>query len=338
MLRDYLEKIFAGRDLTSEETERAVEIVAGGEVPQVQAGAFLAALRMKGESSAELIGAARLLRRRAEAVDCGGLETVDIVGTGGDGGISFNISTASAFVAAGAGVTIAKHGNRAVSGKCGSADVLAELGFNLQMTAGQVGRSVREHGIGFLFAQKMHPMLGAVAGLRRELRVRTIFNMLGPLCNPARASAMVLGVYEERLTGLFAETLKGLGVRRAMVVHGRDGLDEISCAAPTRVAELKDDGVVVSYDLLPETLLGHVFPVEDLRGGDAAENAATLLDVLENRNQGAPRAAVLLNAGAAIYVGGLAEDLREGVRRAADAVASGAARDKLRQLIGASRR
>ena len=337
MLREFLEKVLAGHDLSAGEMERVIALLTGGEVPHVQIGAFLAALRMKGESRSELVGAARMLRRHAAFIDSGCREVVDVVGTGGDGGISFNISTTSALVAAGAGVVIAKHGNRAVSGKCGSADVLAELGFNLETTPAQMEYSIREHGIGFLFAQKMHPMLGAVAVLRRELRVRTIFNMLGPLCNPAGASAMVLGVYDAGLTELFAEALVDLGIRRAMVVHGHDGLDEISCSAPTRVTELKNGGLT-SYELFPEMLLGRIFPAGLLRGGDAAENAAVLLDVLEGRDHGAPRAVVLLNAGAAIYVGGLAEALPEGMERAATAIDSGAAREKLRLLIEESRR
>ncbi len=338
MLTAFLNTVLAGNTLTAVDTERALETLAAGDASPAQTGAFLAALRMKGESPAELVGGARMLRRHAAFIDCGQRSVTDIVGTGGDGGISFNISTASAFVAAGAGVAIAKHGNRAVSGKCGSADVLAVLGFNLDVEPIMMEQAIKETSIGFLFAQKLHPILGRLAPIRRELKIRTIFNMLGPLCNPAGAQSIVLGVYDTRLAELFAHALRELGVKRALVVAGHDGLDEISCVAPTRVAELRADGKIKSYDLFPEMLLGEKYRAGEIAGGDPETNACILRKILSGEEQGAPRAIVMLNAGAAIYVAGLAPDLPSGLALAAQSIDSGRARQKLTELITRSRR
>lgn len=335
MLTKYLNKVLARRDLTPAEMEEAFRVITGGEVAHSQIGAFLAALRMKGESCAELVGAARMLRRAAAFIDCGGREVVDVVGTGGDGSDSFNISTASAFVAAGAGVTVAKHGNRAASSRCGSADVLNALGCNLDAPPSVIEYAISEHGIGFLYAQKLHPVLANVAVIRRELRIRTIFNMLGPLCNPAGARSIVLGVYAPEMTELFAGALLELGVRRAMVVHGLDGIDEISCAAPTRVSELRD-GAIRTRELQPEMLLERTYDAKELKGGDPQRNAEILLSVLDGSDQGAPRAAVQLNAGATVYVAGGAETLEEGIRKAAGSIDSGAALGKLKTLVEVS--
>ena len=337
MLKRFLEKLLDRRDLSSDETAELIgHLVSGAGSSCYQAGAVLAALRMKGESVSELVGGARLLRRHAHFIDCGGRDAVDIVGTGGDGGISFNISTTSALVAAGAGVCVAKHGNGAVSGKCGSADVLAELGFQLDAKPGAMEHCIQEHGIGFLFARKLHPVLGQVAVMRRELGIRTIFNLLGPLANPAGVRRMVAGVYDAGLTELYAEALRELGVEHALVVHGGDGLDEISCCAATRVAELAD-GEIRCYELYPELLLGTVYDPSEIAGGDRAVNAAILRAILERRETGAPRAAVLLNAGAACYVGGACDSLKEGIALAAESIDSGRALEKLELLIEASR-
>ena len=244
MLKEELEKLLAGKDLTAEETAAAFEKIASKSVPQVQIGAFLAALRAKGESESELAGAARMLRRKCCFIDHGPREVIDTCGTGGDrrdGRSTFNISTTCAFVAAGAGVAVAKHGNRSVSSRCGSADVLAELGYNLDAEPEVIEDSIIDNGIGFLFAAKLHPVMGAVAACRRELGIRTIFNMLGPLINPANAGAQLLGVYEAKLTELFARVLRDLKLRRALVVHGHDGMDEITICAPTRVSELRTE-------------------------------------------------------------------------------------------------
>ena len=335
MLTRYLDKLFQKRDLTPSEMEEALRIVTGGEVPHSQIGAFLAALRMKGVSCSELVGAARMLRRAAAFIDCGQREVVDVVGTGGDGSNSFNISTTSAFVAAGAGVTVAKHGNRAASSRCGSADVLAALGYNLDAPVPVIEHAIVENGIGFLYAAKLHPVLANVAVIRRELRIRTVFNMLGPLCNPAGAKAIVLGVYAPELTELFASALLELGVRHALVVHGMEGIDEISCSGPTRVSELRN-GEIRTSELLPELLIGESYDPAEIVGGTPEENAGILCSVLDGTNQGGPRASVLLNAGAVIYVAGLAPTLRDGVGLARQSIDSGAALRKLEQLIEAS--
>ena len=335
MLTRYLNRLFERRDLSPLEMEEALRIVTGGEVAHSQIGAFLAALRMKGVSRSELVGAARMLRRAAAFIDCGRREVVDVVGTGGDGSNSFNISTASAFAAAGAGVTGAKHGNRAASSRCGSADVLAALGYNLEAPVPVIEHEIVENGIGFLYAAKLHPALANVAVIRRELKVRTIFNMLGPLCNPAGAKSIVLGVYAPELTELFAGALLELGVRRALVVHGMEGIDEISCCGPTRVSELKDGGIRTG-ELLPELLIGASYDPAEIAGGTPEENAAILCSVLNGSNRGGARASVLLNAGATIYVAGGAPTLREGIRLAGESIDSGAALEKLEKLIEAS--
>lgn len=336
-MKAILEKLLAGIDLSERESANLLEKLASGQVPPAQAGAVLTALRLKGESKSELLGMARFLRRRGRQIDCGAIDCIDIVGTGGDGGISFNVSTTSALVASGAGAVVAKHGNRAVSGKCGAADVLAELGVNLLCSPQVMERLIVESGIGFLFAPTMHPVMGKVAPLRRELGFRTIFNLLGPLCNPAGASGIVLGVYDPRLCELFAETLRELGVRRAMVVSGADGLDEISCSTSTRISEL-ENGIIRTYEFFPELILGESFRLAEISGGDAQVNAQILRSVLSGENRGAARAIVLLNAGAAIYVSGIAADLPEGVARAAESIDTGAARKKLDILIAGSNR
>ena len=339
MLKTELEKILAGNDLTAEETAGALEKIASGQVPPVQIGALLAALRAKGESESELTGAARMLRRKCRFIDHGARPVIDTCGTGGDrrgGRSTFNISTTCAFVAAGAGVGVAKHGNRSVSSQCGSADVLAELGYNLDASPETVEDSIMDNGIGFLFAAKLHPVMGTVAPYRRELGIRTIFNQLGPLINPANANAQLLGVYDAKLTEIFARVLRDLNVRRAMVVHGHDGMDEITICAPTRVSELKD-GDIHTFDLRPELYLGKLYDASEIPGGDAKENARILRGILEGKEQGAARAITLLNSGAAILVGGKAEDLRDGIRQAERSIDSGAALEKLEALIRSSK-
>lgn len=331
----YLQKVLDRQDLTPAEMAAVIELITTQAVPAAQTGAFLAALRMKGEALSELLGAARVLRSHAVPIHCSHGNILDIVGTGGDGGISFNVSTTSALVAAGAGATVAKHGNRAVSGLCGAADVLRELGFNLDTDPATMENAINCHGIGFLFAPRLHPVLGSVAPIRRELKIRTIFNMLGPLCNPAGADLMLVGVYAPQLTELFARVLKELNVRRAMVVHGRDGLDEISCSDSTRIAELRD-GTIRNYEIFPEMLVGQRYPRQEIAGGDAAVNAAILLRVINGEDRGAARAIVVLNAGAAIYVAGLSETLAAGVERAGEAIDSGGAARKLQLLLEAS--
>lgn len=337
MLTACLEKLLNHRDLTSSEAAALMEELVAPTTSPVRAGAVLAALRSKGESVSELVGAARMLRRHAVAVRCPHPGAVDVVGTGGDGGRSFNISTAAALVAAGAGAVVAKHGNRAVSGRCGAADVLAELGFNLDVAPEVMTGSLVRHGIGFLFAPRLHPVLGRVAGLRRELGVRSIFNLLGPLCNPAGVRRLVVGVCSEKLVEPFAAVLRELGVERALVVCGCDGLDELSCCAPTRMAELRD-GVITARLFSPDGLPGiGVCDPAGLRGGDARCNAGKLRAVLDGSERGTPRAAVLLNAAAAIQVAGLAESIETALPLAARSIDSGRALGRLEALIRESR-
>ena len=330
-----LNKVLSGTDLSVQEAELMLDRLTSGDEPAGCCGAMLAALRAKGESRSELVGAAKFLRRCVTPVDAGGLPVVDVVGTGGDGGISFNVSTTAAFVAAGAGAVLAKHGNRAVSGKCGAADVLAALGFNLDAPPERMEKSIRENGIGFLFAPKLHARMANVAGLRRELGARTIFNLLGPLANPAGAKSIVLGVCDARLTRRFAEVLFDLGAERALVVHGDDGLDEISCCTPTLVAELRD-GNITEYTITPEEFLGRRYDRSEIAGGDAAENAKLLKAVLSGADRGAARAIVVLNAGATLLVAGMADNLASAIKLAERSIDSGAALNKLAALIAAS--
>jgi len=301
----------------------------------VQVAAFLTALSMKGERIEAVTGAARSMRKHAAFIDAGPGPVIDTCGTGGDGADTFNISTTAAFVAAGAGVTVAKHGNRGVSSKCGSADVLSALGVNIDAEPAVMEQAIREGGIGFLFAPRVHPAMKNVAAIRRELKVRTLFNMLGPLTNPAGAGGQLLGVYSPALTEMFAGALKELGCRRAMVVHGNDGLDEISCCDSTRVSELRD-GVIKTYELFPEMLIGTTYPMTEIKGGNPADNARILRAVLDGSEMGAPRAVTLLNAAAAIVVGEKADDISAGLKLAEQSLASGAALKKLELLIEAS--
>ncbi|MEW6487846.1 MAG: anthranilate phosphoribosyltransferase [Thermodesulfobacteriota bacterium] len=348
MLKGLIQKLVERQDLTEGEMIDAMEAIMGGEATHAQMAAFLTALRLKGETVEEITGAARVmrehatpipLRRKSQAVVSidrdeinVDLETiVDTCGTGGDATHTFNISTTTAFVLAGAGVVVAKHGNRAVSSRCGSADVLEALGVNLDVTPERVAQCIESIGIGFLYAPLLHSAMKHVAPVRREIGIRTVFNILGPLTNPAGASRQVLGVYRRELTGVLAAVLGRLGSRRAMVVHGADGLDEITITAATYVADL-EDGVVTQYEVVPEDFGLERAPMEAIRGGDARENAAIVRAVLAGE-AGPRRDVVLLNAGAALAVGGAVPDLAEGVRRAARAIDAGKAREKLEKLV-----
>ncbi|MDD3119067.1 MAG: anthranilate phosphoribosyltransferase [Victivallales bacterium] len=334
-ITDYLHKVMAGTDLSVAEMSKVMDEIMAGTATPAQVGAFLVALRLKGEHIGEVTGAAMAMRRHAAFIDAGPGPVIDTCGTGGDGADTFNISTTAAFIAAGAGVTVAKHGNRGVSSRCGSADVLAELGFNLDVAPAVMEHSIQTNGIGFLFAQKMHPAMKNVAPIRRELGVRTIFNMLGPLTNPAGASGQLLGVFSPDLTEMFAGTLRELGCRRAMVVHGLDGLDEITCTTSTRISELRD-GIIKTYELFPEMVIGTSYDAAAIKGGDIAVNARILRDILAGKETGAPRAIAVLNAAAAIVVGEKADSLPEGLKLAEQALDSGAAYQKLQLLIEAS--
>lgn len=331
MYADLLRRITRRMDLTEEEMSALMDQLMSGALTDAQIGAFMAALATKGETFAELAGAARTMRRKAHRLHVPTSTVVDTCGTGGDGAQTFNISTTAAFVVAGCGVTVAKHGNRSVSSRCGSADVLETLGVRLDVHPEVVEEIIGEIGIGFLFAPLYHGAMKFAAKARKEVGIRSIFNMLGPLTNPAGANCQVLGVFAPELTEMFARALQLLGTRRAFVVHGHDGLDEISVCAPTRVTELQD-GLVRTYDLDPERLLGRKADPEALRGGPPEDNARILRSVLE----GAPgpcRDVVVVNAAAALVAAGAAEDFRDGMRLAEQSLDTGAARDKLETLI-----
>jgi anthranilate phosphoribosyltransferase len=327
-------RLVAGKDLSRAEMVELMGEVADGGATPAQVGAFLAALRLKGETVEEIAGAAEVMRQRAERVRVEREVFVDTCGTGGDGQNTFNISTTAAFVVAGAGVTVAKHGNRSVSSRCGSADVLAALGVDVDAPRDRVERCIAEVGIGFLFAPRLHPAFKAVAGIRRELAIRTVFNLLGPLANPAGARYQVMGVYEPRWVPIIGGVLAALGAVHAFVVHG-EGLDEIAVTGTTHVAEVKG-GAVRIFDVTPEELGVGRWPASALAGGDAEENARITRGVLSGA-KGGPRDAVLANAAAALVAAGAAPDLRAGVRVAAESIDRGAALDRLERLAVVSR-
>ena len=326
----------ARRDLSENQMGAVLDEVVRGEAEPVRLGALFVALRMKGESRSELVGAARFLLRHAVPIDVGLRPVTDMVGTGGDGGASFNVSTAASLVAAGAGVTMAKHGNRAVSGKSGAADVLAASGFNLDCPPEAMERAIAEIGFGFLFAPRLHPAFAKVGPVRKALGVRTLFNLLGPLVNPTRPAATVIGVYDAALTELLAGALHDLGVKRALIVHGHDGLDELTVTAPSRVTALDPEGGLHTRELFPEILFGQRFPAADIRGGTPEENAALMRAIFEGRKRDGARAIVALNAAAAIFVSGLAPSIEEALPMAERAIDSGAALAKLSALVEAS--
>lgn len=337
MISGMLEKLLVRQNLTVKEMSEAMDAIISGSLTPAQTAGFLVALRAKGETIDEVTGAAMSMRKHATLIDSGAENVVDTCGTGGDKANTFNISTTAAFVAAGAGVAIAKHGNRSVSSKCGSADVLAAAGFNLDVEPSVMEQCIQENGIGFLFAPKLHPAMRNVVPIRKELGVRTIFNMLGPLTNPAGATGQVLGVYSPVLTEMFAHVLKALGTKRAMVVHGLDGLDEITCTDSTRVTELRN-GVIKTYELFPDILIGETFSVDSIKGGGPEQNARIMLDILSGRLADGPRAVTLLNAAAAIIAGCKADTMEEGLKLAAKSIDSGAALEKLEILIEASKK
>ena len=330
MFRDYLTKIIDRKNLTQSEMSEMIRLIFSGEVTDSQVGAFMAALATKGETFEELAGAAQAMRRKAIRIEAPGQTVVDTCGTGGDGANTFNISTTTAFVVAGCGVTVAKHGNRSVSSQCGSADLLENLGINLNTAPEIVEEAIAEIGIGFLFAPLYHGAMKYAMTARKEVGVRSIFNMLGPLTNPAGANCQLLGVYAPQLTEMFAEALKMLGSRRAFVVHGHDGLDEISVCASTRVAELAG-GQIRTYDISPEQFFGEAADPNELVGGDPARNAEITRSVLGGE-KGPRRNVILLNAAAALVAADKASDFSAAIRMAEEAIDSGAATGKLEAL------
>ncbi|MFZ5826422.1 MAG: anthranilate phosphoribosyltransferase [Bacillota bacterium] len=328
-MKALLALVAEGNDLTEAQAESAMTLMMNGDATPAQVAAFLMALRIKGETVAEITGAARIMRARATQVTHSQPMAVDTCGTGGDKSNTFNISTTAAFVVAGAGVPVAKHGNRAASSLTGSADVLEALGVNLTLTAEQVGRCIDEVGIGFMFAPTLHSSMKHVAPVRKEIGMRTIFNLLGPLTNPAGAQAQVMGVFHPNLTEPLARVLGNLGIRHALVVHGLDGVDEISISAPTVISEM-EDGYVQTYRVAPEDVGLSRAPREYIRGGTKEENAR-ITEAILGGETGPRRDVVLLNAAAALLAADKVRSLREGVALAEQSIDSGAA---LRALTG----
>jgi anthranilate phosphoribosyltransferase len=335
MLKPYLASLIHGDDLTAEQAEAAMDVIMSGEATPAQIGGYLVALRMKGESVAEITGSARSMRRHASQVplERNGTPLLDTAGTGGDGRHTFNISTAAAFVIAGAGRRVAKHGNRAASSRCGSADVLAALGVNLDLTPAQVGQCIEDVGIGFLFAPKFHPAMKHAIGPRRELGQRTIFNLLGPLTNPAGATHQLIGVYDPALTQPIAEVLRELGGKAALVIHGPGGLDELSTSGLNRISQLTDRKVH-TYNLDAGELGLRPATQEDLHGGEPEENASLMRELLQNRIDTPLVDVILLNAAAALA--SESGDFRTGLAEARSSLTSGAALQKLVELIKTS--
>lgn len=331
MFRENLKKIIERKDLSETEMAQMITDIFSGSITDAQVGAFMAALSTKGETFGELAGAASAMRKKARRIQTSAKTVVDTCGTGGDGAKTFNISTTSAFVVAGCGVTVAKHGNRSVSSRCGSADLLESLGVKLDTAPEIVEEAVREIGIGFLFAPLYHGAMKYAAKARKEIGLRSIFNMLGPLTNPASANCQLLGVYAPELTEMFAQALRILGGKRAFVVHGHDGLDEISVCAPTRVSEL-NDGMIRTYDINPEQFFGETAKADDLAGGSPADNAEITKNIL-NGKKGPRRNIILINSSAALVAAGKATNLREGIVLAEKSIDSGAAIAKLNSLI-----
>ena len=330
----YLEIILGGGDLTFDQAKQLQDIIFDGEVSDVQIAAFLAAMRMKRATSSEIAGLARSLRDHAVPVRAGIDNLIDTCGTGGATVKTFNISTGAAIVAAGAGAYVAKHGNRGITSRCGSADVLEELGVNIDPGPDIVAECIREAHIGFMFAPKFHPAMRFVQPIRKSLDFRTAFNILGPLANPAGAAAQVMGVAEEVLLDRICETLRMLGAKRAMVVHGQ-GMDEISTLGITQVRRLKD-GDITHTEINPAEL-GFANPsIDELKTGDAIENAAIIRDILTGKETGPRRDIVILNAAAAVIVAGLADDFPSAIELAQNAIANGAASESLDKLIEVS--
>ncbi len=331
MIREAIGKVVGGEDLSFREAQEVMEEIMSGEATPAQIGALLVALRMKGEKPEEIAGMAISMRRKAVPVRPRRKDLVDTCGTGGDGAGTFNISTAAAFVVAGAGLGVAKHGNRSVSSRCGSADLVEALGIKLELPPEELARCIDEIGIAFLYAPFLHPAMKHATPPRREIGIRTVFNILGPLANPAQVKRQIIGVYDPSLTEVLAEVLRILQAEHALVIWGDGGIDELSLSGPNKITELKG-GEIRTYFLDPQDLGLPKAPAEELRGGTPEENASLLLRILEGRERGPLRNAVLLNSAAALVAGGKAEDFREGLKLAAEALDSGAALAKLEAL------
>lgn len=333
MIKEAIETLVSGQSLSMDEAAQVMEEIMTGEATPAQFGAFVTALRLKGESVDEIAGLARVMRARAASVTISE-PTVDTCGTGGDAFGTFNISTTAAFVVAGAGRKVAKHGNRAMTSQCGSADVLEALGAKIDLGPEGVQHCLEKAGIGFMFAPVFHPAMKYAVGPRREIGIRTVFNILGPLTNPAGAQSQVLGVSDRNLAPRMAEVLQRLGCRHVLVIHGEDGLDEISISAKSTIWELKGDSLS-SYTITPEELGINRTSIEDIKGGTASENAGMLRDVLKGK-EGPKRDVVLVNAAAGLVAGDLSEKLSEGVELARNIIDSGRALRKLEEFIKVS--
>jgi len=331
MIKEAISKLIEGQDLKLKEAEEVMNEIMSGNATDAQIAGFLVALRLKGETIEEITACAKVMRQKASRIKpaCQS-QLVDVVGTGGDKSGTFNISTAAAFVVAGAGIPVAKHGNKGVSSKSGSADVLTALGVNIMLEPKQVEKCINEVGIGYMFAPKFHGAMKYAIGPRKELAVRTVFNVLGPLTNPAEAPYELMGVFDEKLTEPLAEVLGLLGVKHALVVHG-NGLDEITLEAETKVSEVKGKHVT-TYTIKPTDFGMKLASLNSIKGGSPEDNAKIILDILNGKEKGPKRDVVLLNAAAAIFVAGKADNLREAVEIAAKSVDSGKALEKLNQL------
>ncbi len=330
MIQTAIHKVIEHQDLTREEAFTAMDTIMSGDATDAQIGAFLIALRMKGEKSQEIAGFAESMRGKAsKVVSTHDTPAIDIVGTGGDGKHTINVSTISAFIAAGAGVPVAKHGNRSVSSKCGAADVLMALGVQIDLNPEQMSACLNEVGIAFLFAPKLHGAMKYAIGPRRQIGVRTVFNILGPITNPAGVQRQLIGVYDKSLTRLLAEVLQQLGAEHIMLVHSEDGMDEISIAAKTHAAELKN-GEIKEYEI-DASDFGLSASTESITGGEAEENAAIARSILQGE-KGTKRDIIIANAAAGLYVAGKASNLSEAAKIAAESIDSGAAMKKLEAM------
>ena len=331
MIKEAISKIVKNQDLTESEMIEVMNEIMTGAASPGQIGAFITALRIKGETVTEITGAAKVMREKATKIDVKGKKVVDTCGTGGDESMTFNISTAAAFVAAGAELIVAKHGNRSVSSRSGSADVLKALGVNIEAEVARVEECLKEIGIGFLFAPMLHGAMKYAAPVRREIGIRTIFNILGPLTNPAGARCQVIGVYDDSLTDILGKVLSNLGAEHAFVVRGEDGLDEITLTTETKVTELKE-GKLRTYHIKPEDFGFRRCRPEDLKGGDPEMNADIIRSILKGK-KGPQQDVVLLNAAAAIVAGGMARSLEEGILAALHSINEGKALEKLNKLV-----
>ena len=334
-LKGILTKLSEGKDLTKDEAMYTQDMILTGQATEAQIACILTALKMKGETLDEITGFAAVLRDKANTISPDVDNYVDLVGTGGDCTYSFNISTTSAFVVAASGLPVAKHGNRSISSKSGAGDVLEALGVNIAADPDVVKKCVEEVGIGFMFAPHFNPAMKYVGKVRKDLGFRTIFNILGPLSNPSRAKAMVVGVYTSKLTDVIAKAMMNIGVERAFVVSGCDNMDEITLTGGTTISEIKD-GRVNTFTVTPEQFGFERCGLDELQGGDGTVNAEITKDILSGKEKGAKRDIVLLNAGATLYVGGMADSIQAGIRLAQETIDSGKALKTLEALVNAS--